>query len=337
MCALVGSGTSASAATSDSALKQAALTYASATLSGPVARLDAVLSPECRSSDHVVSEVLPIARSMWASLMGISLSRIRTTGVRVRDLTATSAQAEVEYNTPKAGNDNWVTYVLDKGHWLVGGQCATPVGNSQSSFSSSGTGGGLESALKKLQKQAPQLPVNALLQEMNQDGIANTAAASAASAAEELSTRNGVPLQALSTTYLNARLPAVTWVGVSKETPYTPTGKRIVGINVLGGHVVTAMQPYQGQCNFGLVVTSPSDPIIVTEHLAGPGTYGWNYLGPAASDCSVASAPKSWLSVTPPPLSSLAHLQRPTSGCRTSKSGNSTTQECSIQGKATTP
>ena len=47
----------------------------------------------------------------------------------MRELTATSAQAEVEYNTAKAGNSNWVTYVLDKGQWLVGGQCATPMGN----------------------------------------------------------------------------------------------------------------------------------------------------------------------------------------------------------------
>jgi hypothetical protein len=262
--------------------------------------------------------------------MGVSLARIRTTGVQVRDLTDTSAQAEVDYNTPKAGNNNWVTYVLDNGHWLVGGQCATPLGNFQSESSISGTGGGLADALKRLQEQDPQLPVNALRQAMGQQGIANTAAASAASAADELAARNGVPLQALSTSYLNAHLPAVAWVGLSEETPYTPTGKRIVGISVLDGHVVTAMQPYQGQCNFGLVVISPSDPIIVTDHLGGSGTFGSN-VGSATPHCGVVSAPSSWLPVKPLPLSSLAHLQRPPPvGCRTtSTSGNSITQECS--------
>lgn len=318
---LVGGGSWASAATSDSALKHAALTYASATLFGPFESLESILSPECRSSDDVTSETLPLARSLWGNLMGVPLARIRATGVEVRVLTATSAQAEVEYNTAKAGNGNWVTYVMDKGHWLVGGQCATPMGNFYSTNTDSGSGLSGDSLMSFLD-QDQQVNMKALEQAMAQDGIANTAAASAASAAEHLAAQNKVPLQALSTTYLSTHLPAVAWVDASAQTPYTPNGRRIVGISVNDGHIVSAVQPYQGQCNFGLVVTSPSDPIIEADHLGGPGTFGSN-VGSATPHCGVMSAPTSWLPVKPPSLSSLADLQRPQGGCHSSKTHNS--------------
>ena len=244
----------------------------------------------------------------------------------MRNLTATSAQAEVEYNTAKAGNSNWVTYVLDKGNWLVGGQCATPMGNFESSTSISGSGLSGNS-LNSFLNQNQQFNMKALQQLMAQQGIANTAAASAASAAGHLADQNKVPVGSLSTIYLNAHLPAVTWVGASTETHYTPTGRRIVGVGVEDGHVLTAVQPYPGECNFGLVVTSSSDPIIVADHLGGPGTFGSN-VGSATPHCGVASAPSSWLPVKPQPLASLARLQRPSSGCHTSRTHNSATVTC---------
>jgi hypothetical protein len=181
------------------------------------------------------------------------------------------------------------------------------------------------------QDQAQQIVRNELRQIMKITGTANVAAASAASAAEIQAARHGVPLQALSTAFLNAQLPAVIWVGATTETPYTPNGKRIVGISVQGGHVTTAVQPFQGQCNFGLVVASPADPIIVADHLGGPGTFGSN-VGSATTHCGVASAPSSWLPVKPQPLSSLAELPRPSSGCRSLRSGNSVSVTCPLQG-----
>ena len=331
MSIVAGSAASASTTSSDAALKHAALNYAKATLNGTFVDLEAALSPECRSTDHVTAQNLPFGRVIWEDQMGISFKKVRITGVRVEDLTGTSAQAEVEYNTSKAGNNNWVTYVLDHGHWLVGGQCAMPVGGYESStFSGGGQSG---TGVNNFQNQAEQYAVSALSQAMEQQGIANTAAASAASAAEDQAVRNKVPLTALTTAYLNAHLSAVTWVGASTATPYTPRGKRIVGIGVHDGHIVTAVQPYQGGCNFGLVVTSPSDPIIVTDHLGGPGIFGSN-VGSATPHCGVASAPSSWLPVKPQPLSSFAHLQRPTGGCSTTKSG---VRACPIQGQVTNP
>jgi hypothetical protein len=116
-------------------LKHAALAYARATLTGSFADLEGALSAECRSTDHVTAENLPLARIAWEHQFGVSLDRIRITGVRVRDVTKTNAQAEAEYSTPKAGNYNWVTFVLSDGRWKVGGQCATPILNSESSGS----------------------------------------------------------------------------------------------------------------------------------------------------------------------------------------------------------
>lgn len=186
-------------------------------------------------------------------------------------------------------------------------------------------------SLYNSQDQAQQIAVNNLRDVMKIEGTANVAGASAASAAEAQATRNGVSLQAMSIAFLNAQLPAVMWVGASTATPYTPTGKRIVSISFQDGHVMAAVQPFQGQCNFGLVVTSPSDPIIVSDHLGGPGTFGSN-VGSATAHCGVASAPSSWLPVESQPLSSLAHLPRSSSGCRSSRSGNSVSVACSVQG-----
>ena len=163
-----------------------------------------------------------------------------------------------------------------------------------------------------------------------QVGIANVAAASAASAAQVQAGRDGIPLQAISTSLLDSQLPNVTWVDASSEAAYATSGKRIVAIAVEGGHVVTAVQPFPGQCNFGLVVTSPSDPIIVTDHLGGTGVFGSN-VGSATTHCDVASAPSSWLPVTPKPLSSYAQLQRPEGDCTTSRSVQPVSAECSIE------
>jgi hypothetical protein len=181
------------------------------------------------------------------------------------------------------------------------------------------------------QHEAQQIATNNLQQAMKITGTVNVAAASAASAALAEAARKGVPLQTLSTAFLNAQLPVVTWVGASTEAPYTSTGKRIVGISVQDGHIITAVQPNLGQCNFGLIVTSPSDPIIVTDHLGGPGTYGSN-VGFTTAHCGVASAPSSWLPAKPQALSSLVELPRPSNDCRTTRSDNSVSVTCPIQG-----
>jgi hypothetical protein len=142
-----------------------------------------------------------------------------------------------------------------------------------------------------------------------QIALANVAAASAASAAVLQASSDGVPLSALSTSLLGTQLSEVTWAGALSESAYTKTGKRMVAIGVQNGHVITAVQLFPGQCSFGLVVTSPSDPIIAADHLGGPGVFG-STAGSATTRCGVASAPNRWVPVKPQSLASLSLLNR---------------------------
>lgn len=121
-------------------LRATAARYAQAILTGSVRDIQALLSPECLSSDHITSQLLPAGRSDWEGIVGVSFQDIRITGVRIRDVTRTTAQAEVEFSIPtrEAGNDNWVSYQLIDGEWRVAGQCSLPIGNTETT--SFGTG-----------------------------------------------------------------------------------------------------------------------------------------------------------------------------------------------------
>jgi hypothetical protein len=113
-------------------LKLAARAYAQAVLNGRFTSLEHSLSPECKATDHVTAQNLPAAITIWEKSLGRSFGTIRITGVDVRDVTESGGQADVSYRPP-AGNDNWVSYVLENGQWKVGGQCAVPIGTFRSS------------------------------------------------------------------------------------------------------------------------------------------------------------------------------------------------------------
>lgn len=132
-CTASSSATSSNTGAGVTGLKHAASAYARATLTGSFADLEAAFSAECRSTDHVTAQNFPLLRVAFEHQSDVSFHRVRITGVRVRNVKRTNAEAEVEYNTPKAGNYNWVTFVLKDGRWKVGGQCSTPIGNSESS------------------------------------------------------------------------------------------------------------------------------------------------------------------------------------------------------------
>ena len=68
----------------------------------------------------------------------VPLASIRAIGVQVRNVTATTGDAEVQYNLPasRAGNDNWVTYGYQDGQWKVT-NCHAPIGGESSSSSQS--------------------------------------------------------------------------------------------------------------------------------------------------------------------------------------------------------
>jgi hypothetical protein len=80
-------------------------------------------------------------RAEMAHYVGVPLGSIRITGVRVRNVTATRGEAEVEYALPASvvGNDNWVTYQYQNGQWKET-NCHAPIGGESQSSKASTSG-----------------------------------------------------------------------------------------------------------------------------------------------------------------------------------------------------
>ncbi len=74
-------------------------------------------------------------------MVGVDFQSVHVTGVRLREVSQTTAEAEVEYSIPngEAGNDNWVSYEYINKDWKVAGTCAVPIGSSETSFSTGST------------------------------------------------------------------------------------------------------------------------------------------------------------------------------------------------------
>jgi hypothetical protein len=70
--------------------------------------------------------------------IGVPLGSIRITGVRVRNVTAITGDAEVEYALPPSvvGNDNWVTYQYQGRQWKET-NCHAPIGGESQSTAAS--------------------------------------------------------------------------------------------------------------------------------------------------------------------------------------------------------
>ncbi len=117
--------------------------------------------------------------------------------------------------------------------------------------------------------------------ERMQDG-GNAASAAAWAAASQPST--------LTTSTLNARLPAYTWVDGGTNVPLSSAKSQIVGFVASGSHIETAVKIFPGRCSYGLTISSATDPIIAADHLAGPGTY---YSVMSTSQCIADQAPPS--------------------------------------------
>jgi hypothetical protein len=98
---------------------------------------------------------------------------------------------------------------------------------------------------------------------------------------------------------LNADLPKYEWVDGSTNVPYSSLRRPIVGVNVVGTAIETAVQPVQGSCSYGLSITSSTDPLIAEDHLPGPGTYYQSayHLSAPASPCIANQSPTSSWSV----------------------------------------
>jgi hypothetical protein len=81
------------------------------------------------------------------------------------------------------------------------------------------------------------------------------------------------PSRALSVSGLSADLPTYKWVVGATSVPPSSLKRPVVGVNIVGTDIETVVQASPGLCSFGLSVTSSANPLIIEDHLPGPGTY----------------------------------------------------------------
>lgn len=145
---LSGATTSSSrqAGPNEEGIRAAAMAYANAFLTGSYADVERVLDPSCiptgvtASDDQIASASAELERLRQGltARAGIDPAAITIRGVAVRYLTGDAGQAEVRYSVPieVAGNDNWISYSFDRGHWHVAGcQIRWPIGGRSASDS----------------------------------------------------------------------------------------------------------------------------------------------------------------------------------------------------------
>jgi hypothetical protein len=127
-------------------LRAAGLAWAKAYLTGTPEAIAALQGPECAgrgitpaNRSAAVAEVEHLREGI-KRFTGVSPNEIKIRGVRTRNVTATSGEAEVEYALPQAatGNDNWVTYELRQGQWKIA-DCGPPIGGSSVSATTPAT------------------------------------------------------------------------------------------------------------------------------------------------------------------------------------------------------
>ena len=103
------------------------------------------------------------------------------------------------------------------------------------------------------------------------------------------------PPGSLSVSELNRELPKYAWVDGATIVPTSRLRRPIVGVNIVGTSMETAVQPAPGLCSFGLSITSSNDPVIIEDHLPGPGTYYQVQNTPCVADQAPTSGWQSWL------------------------------------------
>jgi hypothetical protein len=115
-------------------------------LTGTPQDIVSLQGPECAPptsstfNEQVAEAELRQLRGQMQLRFGRAPSAIKIRGVLVRNVTARSGDAEVQYDLAQSvvGNDNWVTYELTDSQWKVA-DCHAPIGGTSSSPSSTPT------------------------------------------------------------------------------------------------------------------------------------------------------------------------------------------------------
>jgi hypothetical protein len=119
------------------------MAWSNAFLTGTVADIRGMEAPGCLSGAPTINSMMTASylRQMRAAMqqrLGVPLDSIRIKGVHVRNVMATTGDAEVQYDLPASltGNDNWVSYEYHGGQWKET-NCHAPIGGESSSASAS--------------------------------------------------------------------------------------------------------------------------------------------------------------------------------------------------------
>jgi hypothetical protein len=131
--------------------------------------------------------------------------------------------------------------------------------------------------------------VEAGLQATQSGGTAANAAASVAASQ---------PPGTVSVSALNADLPKYEWVNGSTSVAYSSLRRPVVGVDIVGTDIETAIQSIEGSCSYGLTITSNTDPLIAEDHLPGPGTY-YQYVYQATQCIAVKAPTAGWQTWAP--------------------------------------
>ncbi len=122
-------------------LRAAAMAWSRAFMTGSVADIRNIEGGPCHSIPKAVTSsalevYLTRVRAAMAHYFGMPLGSIRITDIKVRNVTASTGDAEVQYALPASvvGNDNWVSYGYLGGQWKMT-SCRPPIGGESTSTS----------------------------------------------------------------------------------------------------------------------------------------------------------------------------------------------------------
>lgn len=108
----------------------------------------------------------------------------------------------------------------------------------------------------------------------------------------------GIPVGQITPQALSGADPHYRWVpGTVVSTQASGSRRNPWNVSVVAGdqHVITAVKGAYGICSLGLDVTSASDPIVVADHLPGPGLYKSALVRHVP--CAAINATGAWWSV----------------------------------------
>lgn len=127
----------------------------------------------------------------------------------------------------------------------------------------------------------------------------------AADSAATVALNQKLSYESLTLTTLNESQPNYHWVANTIPVTVSTGSRTMVGVDASGNHVITVSQPVAGMCSFGLVVSSPSDPIIRMDELYGPGIYGMESTADFGG-CRALDAPHvGWVAISKASLNTL--------------------------------